>query len=86
MPIAVCPNCRGEFIVRDEITGKCPYCGIKLLFRGKDEIIEKIDIEEIEKRVDEITKEDSKKHEKDIIKILIDEEYFSQIEEEVDKL
>ncbi|MEM2715881.1 MAG: hypothetical protein QW762_04150 [Candidatus Thermoplasmatota archaeon] len=86
MPLVVCPNCKGEFIVKDEITGKCPYCGIKLLFRGKDEFIEKVSIEEIERRLDETTKEESKKQEKDIIKILIDEEYFSKIEEEIDKL
>lgn len=86
MPIAICPNCKGEFIVKDEITGRCPYCGIRLLFKGKNEIIEKIDIEEIERRVDEITKGESKKHEKDLIKILVDEEYFSKIEKEIDKL
>ncbi|MBC7080842.1 MAG: hypothetical protein H5T44_01095 [Thermoplasmatales archaeon] len=85
MPIAICPNCKGEFIVEDEITGKCPYCGIELLFKGKDEFIGKIDIEEIERRVDEITKLEWKKEEKDIIK-LVDEEYFSKIEEEIDEL
>jgi len=84
--MAVCPNCKGEFIVGEEITGNCPYCKIKLLFIGKNEKVEKIDIEEIERRVDEITGEASKKDEREILKILIDEKYFSKIEEEIDKL
>ncbi len=79
MPIVICPNCKGEFLAGDEIAGKCPYCGIKLLFKGKDEFVEKIDIEEIERRVEEITKEKNRRQEKDMIKILIDDEYFSKI-------
>lgn len=52
--LAVCPNCKKEFIIHDEITGHCPGCGIALLFKGKGEIIERVNIAAIEQKVDEI--------------------------------
>ena len=54
MAITRCPNCQKEFLIGKETIGKCPYCEIKLIFRGENEIVEKVDICDIEKKVDEI--------------------------------
>lgn len=88
MPLVICPNCKKEFIVKDEVIGKCPNCNLSLIFKGKDEVIEKINIKEIERKIDEITEEEAEISLTD--KILIDsiglEEIILKIEKEVDKL
>lgn len=53
--LAKCPNCRTDFAVDDEVFGNCPKCSIALLFRAKGQIIEKVSIEDIDKKVDNIT-------------------------------
>ncbi len=55
--LVVCPNCKKEFIIGEEVIGNCPSCGIKLIFRKEGEVVEKVNISEIEKRVDELTEE-----------------------------
>ena len=40
--LVICPNCKTEFIIHDELTGECPVCGLKLLFKGENEIIERV--------------------------------------------
>ncbi|RLF48067.1 MAG: hypothetical protein DRN29_00785 [Thermoplasmata archaeon] len=86
--LVVCPNCKEEFIVGDEVTGECPSCKIKLIFRGEGEIIEKVNIKEIEKKVDEITEGEIKASFLD--KILIDnlpiKKDLSELEEKIDEL
>ncbi len=88
--LVICPNCKKEFIIGNEIYGECPNCHIKLMFRGENEVIEKVDIKEIEKKVDEITSESIKiSH---IDRILIDEiskegeKEISQVERKVDEI
>jgi len=83
--LSKCPNCKTEFIVHDELIGKCPSCGIKLLFRGENETIERVDIKEIERKVDEITEEGEEITNLDlsVVEILNVEE---EINEEIDKV
>ncbi|RLF50465.1 MAG: hypothetical protein DRN11_04590 [Thermoplasmata archaeon] len=82
-----CPNCKKEFIIGDELIGECPHCKIKLMFKGKDEIIEKVNIMEIERKVDEITSQEKLSEiDKTIINDLKIEEDMDKIEEEIDKL
>lgn len=82
-----CPNCKTEFFVGEKVIGECPNCKLKLLFKGENEIIEKVDIREIERKVDEIIGE-GKLSEIDlaVIEELKAEEDFEKIEEEIDKL
>jgi len=88
--LVICPNCKKEFIIGDEVYGECPNCHIKLMFRGENELIEKVDIKEIEKKVDEITSETIEITPVD--KILIDEigkeaeKDISYVERKVDEI
>jgi len=85
--LVICPNCKKEFIVGEEIVGECPNCHIKLIFRGENEIVEKVDIRKIEEKVDEITSENVEISLPD--KILIESlelKDISHIEEKIDKL
>jgi len=86
--LVICPNCKKEFIVGEEVTGKCPKCHIKLIFRGENEIIEKVNIEEIEKKVDEIISENIEipLPDKVLIESLESQKDISHIEEKIDKL
>ena len=87
MAITRCPNCQKEFLIGEETIGKCPYCEIKLIFRGENEIVEKVDICDIEKKVDEII---SVEEIEDLDKLVINtiglEKDISKIEEEIDRL
>ncbi|HHF55321.1 MAG TPA: hypothetical protein ENL42_00190 [Thermoplasmatales archaeon] len=88
--LVICPNCKKEFIIGDELFGECPNCHIKLMFRGENELIEKVDIKEIEKKVDEITSEVIEINPVD--KLLIDEigreaeKKISYVEKKVDEI
>ena len=88
--LVICPNCKKEFIIGDELFGECPNCHIKLMFRGENELIEKVDIKEIEKKVDEITSEVIEINPVD--KLLIDEigreaeKKISYVERKVDEI
>lgn len=82
MSLVVCPNCKKEFFVGDKLYGECPNCKIKLIFRGKNEIVERIDIKEIEKKVDEII---SMEKITDIDKILIESLNVGRSIEEIEK-
>ena len=70
------------------MTGECPSCKIKLIFRGEGEIIERVNIKEIERRVDEITEGEIKTSFLD--EILIDnlpvKKDLSELEEKIDEL
>lgn len=87
MSLVVCPNCKEEFFVGDRTYGECPNCKIKLIFRGKNEIVERIDIKEIEEKIDEII---SMEKITDIDKILIEsldiEKNIEEIEKKVDEI
>jgi len=87
--LTVCPNCKKEFIVHDEVTGHCPECGIELIFKGEGEIIERVNIAAIEQRVDEIIGEDGWEIscEDDLpLEHLVLERDVTHIEKEIDRL
>lgn len=52
--LAICPNCKAKFSVGNNVLGVCPQCKLKLLFRAKGEIIEKVDMTKIENAVDSL--------------------------------
>ncbi len=82
-----CPNCKTEFFVGEKVIGECPNCKLKLLFKGENEIIEKVDIKEIERKVDEIIGEEGLSEiDLAIVDELKAEKDFEKIEEEIDKL
>ncbi len=84
--LSKCPNCKTEFIVHDEVIGACPSCGLKLLFREGDEIIEKVDIKEIEKKVDEITQETTEVSVIDLSLVEMLDVEKERVDEEIDKI
>ncbi len=85
--LVICPNCKTEFIIHDELTGECPVCGLKLLFKGENEIIERVNIKEIEKRVDEIVGENVELSKTDrFVMEMLDVGEKEEMEEEVDKI
>ena len=86
--LTVCPNCKKAFKIGDEIVGHCPTCEIKLIFKGKNEIIERVNIERIEKEVDDILGERKKLTlpEKIVINGLNIEEDILSVEKKIDDL
>ena len=68
--------------------GYCPNCDIKLIFKGKNEIIERVNIERIEKEVDDIVGERKNLtlSEKIVIDGLSIEEDISSMEKKIDDL
>lgn len=84
--LVICPNCKKEFFVGNELIGYCPFCNIKLVFRNEGEVVEKVDIKEIEEKVDKIIE---KKGNKSILNLfefkdLLKKEKIKEIERKVD--
>jgi len=87
--LAVCPNCKKEFIVHVEVTVHCPGCGIALIFKGKGDTIERVNIAAIEQKVDEIIGETGGEiscEDDLLLEHLALEKDVTQIEKEIDRL
>jgi len=84
--LVICPNCKTEFIIHDEVVGECPVCELKLLFKGENEVIEKVNIKEIERRVDEITSENRELSNTDRFVMEMLDIRKEEMEEEIDKI